>query len=99
MGSLENQNNKPNIVNEKDEAWIHSSAIATSCFLPMVLNAIIELSVLEIIDQAPVPGVSATCYLKDAVLEGSIPFNKAHNMSVYEYMQEDPELNEGSTKQ
>ncbi|XVF39384.1 hypothetical protein PTKIN_Ptkin01aG0030400 [Pterospermum kingtungense] len=38
------------------------------------------------------------CYIKDAVLEGAIPFNKAKNMSVYEYMQKDPELNEGFDK-
>ncbi|XVF39385.1 hypothetical protein PTKIN_Ptkin01aG0030500 [Pterospermum kingtungense] len=59
MGSLENQNNKPNIVNEDDEAWINSYTIVTSSVLPMVLNAIIELNVFEIIDQAPAPGVSA----------------------------------------
>ncbi|XVF39383.1 hypothetical protein PTKIN_Ptkin01aG0030300 [Pterospermum kingtungense] len=32
--------------------------------------------------------------MEDAVLEGAIPFNKAKNMSVYEYMQKDLELNE-----
>ncbi|XVF39381.1 hypothetical protein PTKIN_Ptkin01aG0030100 [Pterospermum kingtungense] len=38
------------------------------------------------------------CYLKNDVLEGAVPFHKAHNMSVYEYMQKDPELNEGFDK-
>ncbi|XP_043693136.1 caffeic acid 3-O-methyltransferase-like [Telopea speciosissima] len=33
-------------------------------------------------------------YLKDAVLEGGIPFNKAHGMEFYEYLGMDPSFNE-----
>ncbi|XP_043692374.1 caffeic acid 3-O-methyltransferase 1-like [Telopea speciosissima] len=33
-------------------------------------------------------------YLKDAVLEGGIPFNKAHGMEIYEYLGVDPSFNE-----
>ncbi|XP_043708578.1 caffeic acid 3-O-methyltransferase-like isoform X1 [Telopea speciosissima] len=33
-------------------------------------------------------------HLKDAVLEGGIPFNKAHGMQIYEYLGMDPKFNE-----
>ncbi|RWR86531.1 caffeic acid 3-O-methyltransferase 1 [Cinnamomum micranthum f. kanehirae] len=32
-------------------------------------------------------------YLKDAVLEGGVPFDKAHGMSVFEYLTTDPRFN------
>ncbi|XP_043714884.1 caffeic acid 3-O-methyltransferase-like [Telopea speciosissima] len=33
-------------------------------------------------------------YLKDAFLEGGIPFNKAHGVTIYEYLGKDPRFNE-----
>ena len=52
----------------------------------------VSLAPLVLMNQDKVP-MESRYYLKDAVLEGSQPFTKAHGMNGFEYLAIDPRLN------
>ncbi|GJU49801.1 caffeic acid 3-O-methyltransferase [Tanacetum coccineum] len=74
-----------------DESFSFAFKLATTFSFPMVMKTEIELDLLDIIAKAG-PG-SSLYYLKEVVMDGGIPFNKAHDMSPFEYHGKDQILN------
>ncbi|KAM2879550.1 hypothetical protein FF1_015031 [Malus domestica] len=84
-------------INGEEEADSqYAMQLANISVLPMVLKAAIELGVLDIIHRdgagALLSPSQITYHLKDAVLEGGLPFSKAYGMNVVDYIGRDDRL-------
>ncbi|KAL5540008.1 hypothetical protein UlMin_043963 [Ulmus minor] len=105
MGSTAETQMTPTQVSD-EEANLFALKLASASVLPMVLKVAIELELLEIIAKAgpgsflsptniasQLPTKTRMYHLKDAVLDGGIPFNKAYGMTAFEYHGTDPKFN------
>ncbi|KAE8682966.1 Caffeic acid 3-O-methyltransferase [Hibiscus syriacus] len=90
-----------------EESLSYAFQIVNSLVLPMSMHAMIQLDVFQIIAKAD--GVSlgplmawhqhkvlidGWSQLKDAIIEGGVPFERAHGTNGFEYLRKDPRLNQ-----
>ncbi|MED6208509.1 hypothetical protein PIB30_045729 [Stylosanthes scabra] len=77
---------------QEDDGFLIAQ-MAWSIVVPMALKTTIELGVFDIIAKADNVFSQSWNELKGAILEGGIPFNRAHGMHVFEYAKIDDRFN------